>query len=517
MPEQKIYATFTSHRILFFNFLAFTVCFAVWMLNGVLVTFLVENHLYDWTPVQMGWLIGIPVLTGSVFRLPLGMLTDKYGGKWVYASLLFFCAIPLYFLSKANTYNEFVLCSFGFGMAGNAFSIGIAYSSVWYPKHWQGRALGIFGAGNAGAAITTLLAPTLLKNFTDNGNNLDGWRTLPLVYMLGILVMGLLFIIFTKNKKSVSAEKTFAQMLVPLKQLRVWRFGLYYYLVFGCFVALSQWLVPYYLNMYSVSLITAGLLASIFSLPSGLIRVLGGWISDKAGARTTMYWVLGCSVVCCFLLIPPRMEISAPGKGIMALKSGKVIVVNDNSIIVDDISYPLIPQLKTNYEDVSHSSVIVFPKKDMWHEPQVKVGDMVKKKQLLAKGVSMIYFQANMWIATVLIFIVGIVWGIGKAAVYKFIPDYFPNDVGTVGGMVGVLGGLGGFFSPIIFGYLLEWMGLWTSMWIFLWLISIICLVWLYHTVTKMTSKALPEIKENIETKMYLTKPEEKNVKTMNL
>src|SRR3972149_6981122 len=300
--------TGTSHRILFLNTIAFTVCFAVWMFNGVMVTFLVENQLYKWSVVEIGWLMAIPPLAGSIFRLHTGIWTDRYGGKITFSILLFLCAIPMYMLSYADGFWQFALCSFGFGLAGQGFSIGIANTSVWYTKEWQGRALGIFGVGNAGAAVTTMLAPTLLKNFTDNGTNLEGWRQLPIIYAAALVVMGIIYLLFTINKKSEAAQgKAFNQMLKPLKEMRVWRFGLYYYLVFGCFVALSQWLVPYFLNLYAVSLITAGLLASVFSIPAGVIRALGGWMSDKYGARSVMYWILGSSIIFCFLLIIPKM------------------------------------------------------------------------------------------------------------------------------------------------------------------------------------------------------------------
>lgn len=466
----------SSHRILFFNFLSFTVCFAIWLLNGVLVTYLVDSGLFHWNTTQMGWLLGIPILTGSIFRLPFGMLTDKFGGRWVMGVLLFFLAIPLFLLSRANNFWEFALCSLGFGMAGNAFSIGIAYTSVWYPSRWQGRALGIFGAGNAGAAITTALAPMLLNYFTENNAAPDKWRLLPQVYAAATVLMGLFFILFTKNKKSPAAGKTISEMLQPLKQMRVWRFGLYYYLVFGCFVALAQWLVPYYLNLYSISLLSAGLLATVFSFPSGVVRIAGGWVSDKFNAKKTMLWVLGISFTGCLFLIPPRMEIHSPGEGIMAKKSGKVKEVTDTFILVDEEKYLLIPNEnnRSSGKEIVEASFI-FPEKVLGHEAVVKEGDVVFRKQLIAKGISKIYFQANIWIATVLIFIVGIAWGIGKAAVYKFIPDYYPENVGAVGGVVGTLGGLGGFFSPIIFGYLLQWTGLWTSMWIFLAIISLLC------------------------------------------
>ncbi len=490
-------ATFKSHKALFFNTLAFTICFAAWMLNGVLVTFLVDNQVFDWGPVEIGWLMGIPVLTGALFRLPAGILTDKFGGKPVYGSLLILCAIPMFLLSYANSFFEFAAASFGFGFAGVSFAIGIAFSSVWYPRHQQGTALGIFGAGNAGAALTTLFAPTLLKYFTDNATNIEGWRVLPKVYAAALVVMGILFFIFTENKKPSSSARTLKGMLRPLKNIRVWRFGMYYFLVFGCFVAFSQWLVPYFVNVYYLPLVTAGIFAALFSFPSGVIRALGGWMSDKWGARKVMYWVLSSSVIISFLLIIPRMEINSPGRGIMAKRAGTVTAVSDAEIKVDDKTYQLV---KRDIENIDYDEgIFIFPTKEVWQEPIVKVGDKVVKKQLLAKGITRIFFQANVWIFAVLVILIGSIWGVGKAGVYKHIPDYFPEEVGVVGGMVGVLGGLGGFFCPIIFGYLLESTGLWTSCWMFMLFLSALCLIWMHRIVTKMMHKESPELMRKIE------------------
>ena len=428
-----------SHRMLFFNTLAFTICFAVWTFNGVMITFLVDNGVYNFTSIQIGWLLGIPILTGSIFRLPLGMLTDKYGGKWIFLSLLVFCAIPMYMFSMADSFTEFVFCSLGFGMAGTGFAIGIANTSVWYPKQWQGRALGIFGVGNAGAALTTLLAPTILNKLT-HGNAIENWRVLPQIYAASLIVMAILFFLFTENKKHSIQGRTTKQLLQPLKSIRVWRFGLYYFVVFGFFVAISQWLVPYFVNVYAASLVTAGLLASIFSLPSGLIRALGGWLSDKFGGRAVMKWVFIISVITAILLSIPRMEIFSPGKSVMAAKKGIVTFVSDSLIKVDSKEYAVIVRKQTT-ENMSDDAVLILPTKQVWQIPMVKVGDIVVKKQILAKGETKIYFQANMWIFVILVFIIGIIWGIGKAGVYKLIPDYFPNEIGVVGGMVGVIGG----------------------------------------------------------------------------
>ena len=298
-------ATAISHQVLFLNTVAFTICFSAWMLNGVLVTFLSIHQIFDWGPVEMGWLFGIPVLAGSLFRLPAGMLTDKFGGKPVFGTLLLLCSIPMYFLSSANNFFQFALCSFGFGLVGVSFSIGIAFSSVWYPKKFQGTALGIFGAGNAGAALTTLFVPKLLDILTQQGAYPDGWRMLPKYFSALLFIMGIIMFIFATNKKPLSSNKSFVQMLLPLKDVRVWRMGLYYFLVFGCFVAFSQWLMPYFVSAYYLPLVTAGLLASCFSFPSGVIRAVCGWMSDCWGAGKVMYWVLCLSTLISLFLVFP--------------------------------------------------------------------------------------------------------------------------------------------------------------------------------------------------------------------
>ncbi|MDD2733488.1 MAG: MFS transporter [Desulfuromonadaceae bacterium] len=490
-------ATAKSHKVLFLNTLAFTVCFAAWMFNGVLVTFLVDNQVFTWGPVKIGWLLGIPVLTGSLFRLPAGMLTDKFGGKPVFGALLFLCAIPMYLLSKADSFTSFALCSFGFGLTGVSFSIGIAFTSVWYPRERQGTALGIFGAGNAGAALTTLLAPTMLNRLTNNGADIEGWRQLPVYYALILVTMGVIFMVFSENRKPASSGKSFTQMLMPLKHARVWRFGLYYFLVFGCFVAFSQWLVPYFVNVYYLPLVTAGLFASMFSLPSGVIRALGGWLSDIFGGRQIMYWVLGASSLISLLMIIPKMEIYSPGRGVMAKRDGAVEKVTPEAVFVGEQSYPIKakPDVMDNYDD----RMLVFPSKQTWQEPVVAIGQQVKKKELLAKGVTRIFFQANVWIFAALVLVLGSIWGIGKAAVYKLIPDYFPEEVGVVGGMVGVIGGLGGFVCPIIFGYLLEWTGLWSSCWMFMFALSLVCLLSLHYVVKKMMLEKHPKDMRKIE------------------
>ncbi len=486
-------ATSKSHKMLFFNTLAFTIAFAAWMLNGVLVTFLVSNQVFDWSTVEMGWLIGIPVLTGALVRFPVGILTDKFGGKYVYGLLLIISSIPMYLLSTATDFTSYAIYSLGFGITGASFAVGIAFTSVWYPRKNQGVVLGIFGAGNAGAAATALLAPTILKHLTENGANLEAWRTLPIYYSLMLLGMGIIFLLFTENKVTSSSKKTLSMMMLPLKDLKVWKFGYWYFLVFGGFVAFSQWLIPYFVNVYYLSLVTAGLFAAAFSFPSGVIRALGGWLSDVYGERRVMIWVLSSTIAISALLMVPKMDVFSPGPGIVAKIPGTVRAVTADSVSVGKTTYHFNPEVKKVNGNIIDSDVMyILPKKTSWQKAVVEVGDKVTKKQLLVKGFTKISFQANVWIFAFLVVLLGSIWGIGKASVYKYIPEHYPEDVGMVGGVVGVLGGLGGFVIPIILGYLLEYTGIWSSAWIFMLLISIIAMWWLLEEMTKEN-----ELKDN--------------------
>lgn len=467
--------------------LAFAVCFAAWTMNGVLVTFLVDQGVFSWSESQVGLLIGIPILTGSLMRLPLGILTDRLGGRWVFTGLMLASALPMLALSRASGYAAFLWCSLGFGLAGASFAVGVAYVSLFFPRARQGTALGIFGIGNAGAALTTLVAPSLLVRFTAGGTTLDEWRRLPQVYAAALVVSAILFAVVAESRRSTTSVSMTAR-LAPLLNLRVWRFGLYYFLVFGGFVGLSQWLMPYYVNVYGLSVTAAGFMASMFSLPSSLVRAGGGWLSDRVGARRVMYVVLATCLSSCALLSVPRMDIESPGRGLMAKRAGVVTAVGDDGIVVGTDRYALQP-VPRDWLAARDTGMLILPRKAFWQAPIVKPGDHVGKRQLLARGVTHIYFQANVTIFSGLLLLTGFMMGLGMGAVFKYIPDYFPDQVGGVGGIVGVIGGIGGFICPILFGVLLQRTGLWTTCWMFFGGVSLVCLTWLTLVVSRLTRR----------------------------
>jgi NNP family nitrate/nitrite transporter-like MFS transporter len=485
--------------VLAMNTLAFAACFSAWTANGVLVTFLVDQGAFAWSETQVGLLIGLPILTGSIMRLPLGLLTDRFGGRVVFTALMILSAIPMYALSFARSYAAFAACSLAFGVTGASFAVGVAYTALFFSRDRQGTALGIFGVGNAGAALTTLISPTLLVRLTAGGADIEGWRALPRLYAGVLIVVSVLFALTTESRRS-AATIPLARRLAPLRSLRVWRFGLYYFLVFGGFVGLSQWLMPYYVNVYGMSVTTAGLMASSFSLPSSLIRAAGGWLSDRVGARRVMYVVLSGCAAGCLLLSVPRMDIESPGRGVMARRAGTVSSVSNDAITVGDVSYAIQP-VPRDWLEARDETALILPTKAFWQEPVVKIGDPITKRQLIARGVTHIYFQANVVVFSALLLIVGFMMGLGMGAVFKHIPDYFPGEVGVVGGIVGVIGGLGGFVCPILFGALLQHTGLWTTCWMFFAVVAIVSLAWMHVVIQRMHRASAPGLAAQIETR----------------
>ncbi len=479
--------------------LAFGVCFAVWVLNAVLVTHLVSTGIFRFTDAQIGWLLAAPILTGALSRVPLGILADQYGGRLVFALLMAAASVPLYLLSFAASFAEFFLSSLGFGFAGGAFSVGFGYVSSWFPKGRQGTALGIFGIGTAGAAATTVLAPHLLQWFTEGGTAIAGWRLLPRCYAALLLSSAVCFYLAAPPRPAAdNGARRLRESFAPLSDVVVWRLGFYFSLVAGSLVALAQWVVPYAVNVYELSIAQAGLLAAAFSLPSGIVSVAGGWMSDRFGARTIMNWVFWTCALVCLLLAIPRMDSFLPGPGVTATAAGTVTLVTPDRIVVGEKSYVLIPRPARSPAQADDGSVL-FVQKMSWHEPIVEAGASVQKNSLLARGVTNVYYPANLWIFVLLVFVFGLATGIGEGSDYRMIPEQFPTAVGTVGGMVGLIGALGGFVLPMVFGYLLEWTGVWASCWLVLAVMSVACLIWMHGVFRRFMRAEAPDLMTLLE------------------
>jgi NNP family nitrate/nitrite transporter-like MFS transporter len=376
----------------------------VWMMFGVIGIPIKES--LDLSATQFGLLTATPILTGSLVRVPLGIWTDRFGGRIVMFLLMLSTVIPIWMMSYAMQYWHFLVIGLFVGLAGGSFSVGTPYVARWFPKNRQGFAMGVFGAGNSGAAVNKFIAPALVVAF--------GWAVVPHVYAAVMLGAALLFWIFSASDPShlVASNISFKDQLKALKDPKVLRFCQYYSIVFGGYVGLSLWMVQYYVGEFGLEIRTAALLAACFSLPGGVLRAIGGWMSDKYGAHQVTWWVMWVSWICLFLLSYPQTDFT-------------IQTIN---------------------------------------------------------GPETFHISLNIYLFTGLMFILGIAWAFGKASVFKYISDDYPENIGAISGIVGLAGGLGGFILPIMFGALLDITGIRSSAFMLMYGVVWVSLIWMYLT-----------------------------------
>jgi NNP family nitrate/nitrite transporter-like MFS transporter len=288
--------------VLIVSTLAFTVCFMVWMMFGV-IGIPIKKAL-NLNATEFGLLTATPVLTGSLIRVPLGIWTDRFGGRIVMALLMALTVPAIWLMSYATAYWHFLVIGLFVGLAGGSFSVGTPYVARWFPKNRQGFAMGVYGAGNSGAAVNKFVAPALVVAF--------GWTMVPQVYAAVMLGTVLLFWFFSHSDPAhlVPNNVSFREQLKALKDPKVLKYCQYYSIVFGGYVALSLWMVQYYVGEYGLDIRWAALLAACFSLPGGVLRAIGGWLSDKHGAHSVTWWVMWVSWICLFLLSYPQTDFT---------------------------------------------------------------------------------------------------------------------------------------------------------------------------------------------------------------
>ncbi len=423
-----------ANRVLVMSSVDFTVMFAVWMMFGILgIEIQKELHLSD---VELSWISAVAVLNGSLWRLPAGMLAERIGGRKVTLFMLATTAIPAYLVSVSQGYVWLLVLAFLVGFAGNLFSVGIAWNAAWFGRERQGFALGLFGAGNVGASVTKFIGPPLIAGtagMTFAFGLQGGWRLVPVIYAVLLVVLAVLtWLIVPRHDRLAGESKPIRAMLAPLKHVRVWRFSLYYVAVFGAYVALSSWLPKYYVDNFKVDLYTAALLTATFIFPASLLRPLGGWISDRIGARKVMYATFAMMLLT---------------TGILMMPNGHIVIVHPDGSQTQHLGYEI--------------GVVGF---------------------------------------AILVFLLGCAMGVGKAAVYKHIPEYFPDNVGSVGGLVGMLGGLGGFILPPLFAYTKLWSGFPSSTFFVLFVLTVICAVWMHLTIVRMLHQQAPDLADHFDT-----------------
>ena len=395
--------------VLIVSTLAFTICFMVWMMFGVIG--IPIKKLLNLNATQFGLLTATPVLTGSLIRVPLGIWTDRYGGRIVMTLLMAATVPAIWLMAYATDYWHFLVIGLFVGLAGGSFSVGTPYVARWFPSNRQGMAMGIYGAGNSGSAVNKFIAPVLLVAF--------GWNIVPQVYaaiMAGAVVL-FWFFSFSDPTHLVTTRVKFSEQLKTLKDPKVLKYCQYYSIVFGGYVALALWMVQYYIGEFGLEIRVAALLAACFSLPGGVLRAAGGWLSDKYGAHSVTWWVLWVSWICLFLLSYPQTDFTI------------------NTIT----------------------------------------------------GPQSFHLGLNVYMFTLLMFVLGIAWAFGKASVFKYIANDYSDNIGAISGIVGLAGGLGGFVLPIMFGLLLDFTGIRSSAFMLMYGVVWVSLIWMYWTEVRHT------------------------------
>ncbi|WP_296661992.1 nitrate/nitrite transporter [Paraburkholderia sp.] len=286
--------------VLLVSTLAFLVCFVVWMMFGVLGVRLRDELGLNST--EFGLLTATPVLTGAVMRLPLGAWTDRFGGRIVMTSLLVVCAIPVYIVSYASQLWQFLLIGLFLGCVGASFAVGTPYVARFFPPERRGFAMGFFGAGTVGAAVNLFVTPSLEAAF--------GWRFVPRVYAVALLVTAVIFWLGSARDPGAGASKgSWTESFKVLRDPRVWRLCQYYSITFGGFTALSLWIPQYLKAEYGMTLVVAAAFAAGFSLPGSILRAVGGLLADKLGAHNVTWWGLWVAWICLFILSYPPTDL----------------------------------------------------------------------------------------------------------------------------------------------------------------------------------------------------------------
>jgi NNP family nitrate/nitrite transporter-like MFS transporter len=348
-----------SSRALTLATISFTISFYAWALLGPLGPDLQEQ--LDLSDAQIALTISIPVVLGSLMRIPLGVLTDRYGGRLVFTLLMAYTPLPLIGLALFNdSWGAVIVFAFLLGFAGASFAVGVPFVNKWYPAGRQGYALGIYGIGMGGTVLGALTAPRIVDA-----------TSISVPFWIAAAVLAVMAAVFWSSARDApgAVQGKTGSILASLSAFRgrgssrAWALTLFYFMAFGGFVAMFLYLPKLLVDVHDLSKTDAGARAAGFALLAVAARPIGGWMSDRIGARS----VLTASFV---------------GTAALALL------------------------LAASYEHMVPLTIACL---------------------------------------TLAVFL-----GLGTGAVFKLVPEWYPQQVGAVTGVVGAAGGLGGFFPPLV-------------------------------------------------------------------
>jgi MFS transporter, NNP family, nitrate/nitrite transporter len=302
-----------NHRHVALGTVSFTVCFAAWGLIGAFAPRFRESfHL---TAAETAFLVAVPVLLGSLARIPMGMLTDRFGGRAIFSILMVVAAVPVWLVPQQATYSSLLAVAFALGLAGSSFAIGVGYVSRWTPSERQGSALGVYGLGNIGQSAAVFLGPVLAARIG-----------MPRVFH-GVAAMlvcwAVVFGVLARNAPpptSASRKGIGAMVEVLTREKLSWLLAAFYFLTFGGFVAFSIYLPTLLKDEFQLRPADAGFRTAGFVVLATLLRPLGGWLSDRiGGARVLAAVFAGVAPFAMLLAWPSIIPFTVGALGCAAL------------------------------------------------------------------------------------------------------------------------------------------------------------------------------------------------------
>jgi len=286
------------------SFLYFDISFMIWVMVGATSTFIVQD--FGLTPAEKGLMVGIPVLGGSLLRIPMGLLADRFGGKRMGMIGMLLTLVPLFWgWWFGNSLTEVQAFGFLLGIAGASFAVALPLASRWYPPEHQGLAMGIAGAGNSGTVLATLFAPRIAQAF--------GWHGVFGFALIPLFAAFIIFAIFAKDSPNAPKPQKLSQYFGIVKIKETWIFSFFYSLSFGGFVGLTSYLAIFFVDQYGISKVTAGDFVTITVFAGSFVRPIGGYIADRLGGINLLIRLFSiAAAVLCMIGFLPSLYVTLP-------------------------------------------------------------------------------------------------------------------------------------------------------------------------------------------------------------
>lgn len=284
------------------SFLYFDISFMIWVIMGALGVYITKD--FNLSPSEIGLIVAVPILSGSFFRIILGVLTDRIGPRKTALFGMTVTMVPLFWgWLFGQTITELFLIGILLGVAGASFAAAIPMASRWYPPHLQGLAMGIAGAGNSGTLLATLFGPRLAENI--------GWHNVMGLAVIPLAIVFILYFYMAKDAPSQPAAKPLKDYLKVFKQRDTLFFCLLYSVTFGGFVGLASFLSIFFVDQYQTTKVQAGDFVTLCVAAGSFFRPVGGYIADKiGGARLLMILFVGVTLTMLIVSQLPALPIT---------------------------------------------------------------------------------------------------------------------------------------------------------------------------------------------------------------